>query len=329
MRAREITCVAAAVLVTTACAPSLGVPGPQEIQAWAVYFDGERGLAEIEQYGDLFDRVSLFAYELDPTGNPVPAPNLTAMTGPFLRLAREQGFEPWVTLVNDVRYDDSVVAKDSTLVHELLVNEERRAAHVQELAQQVAEAGFSGLHLDYERVPESDSAAYQTFVAELGRELRHRGIELEVVVEPVQGPLPAERSASVVVMAYDLFGPHSEPGPRSTPDFIADLGVRGAGDSSAALAIAVGGFAWDSVGDVDPVDWTSAQQLAAQALRTARDSAEVPSARLGDGTEIWFEDPRSLLPKWRAAWQAGFRRLAVWRLGGNDQRLFDLLRQIK
>jgi hypothetical protein len=36
-----------------------------------------------------------------------------------------------------------------------------------------------------------------------------------------------------------------------------------------------------------------------------------------------------LFTKWQAAWKAGFRRLAIWRLGGNDESLFDLLRGIK
>ena len=58
--------LAAVVLVpTVACAPSIGVPGPQQIQAWMVYFDGDRGLAELQEHGELFDRISLFAF-LEP-----------------------------------------------------------------------------------------------------------------------------------------------------------------------------------------------------------------------------------------------------------------------
>jgi len=315
-----------------ACAPGIGVPGPVEIQAWAVYFDSERGLAELQQHGELFDRVSLFAYELDPVGSPTPAPNMVTMIAPFFDLAAVKGFEPWVTVVNDVRYEvDRVLAKDSTLIHELLADPARRVAHARELADRVAGDGFRGLHLDYERVPESERVPFQAFIRTLGNELRQRGLGLEVVVEPVTGPLPAAGNSSVVVMAYDLFGEHSGPGPRSTPDFVTELGSRGAvdSDSAAALAVAVGGFSWDSDGEVDPIDWSEARERAAEASRTRRDAADVPSARFGDGTEIWFEDPASVLGKWQAAWQAGFRRLAIWRLGGNDERLFDLIRQLK
>jgi hypothetical protein len=315
-----------------ACAPGIAVPGPVEIQAWAVYFDSERGLAELQQHGELFDRVSLFAYELDPAGSPTPAPNMDTMIAPFFDLAAVKGFEPWVTVVNDVRSDvDRVVAKDSTLIHELLADPARRVRHARELAARVADDGFRGLHLDYERVPESDRVPFQAFIRVLGSELRQRGLGLEVVVEPVTGPLPAAGNSRVVVMAYDLFGEHSGPGPRSTPDFVTELGSRGAvdSDSAAALAVAVGGFSWDADGAVDPIDWSEARERAAESSRTRRDAADVPSALLGDGSEIWFEDPTSVLGKWQAAWNAGFRRLAIWRLGGNDERLFDLIRQLK
>ena len=331
---RKLCARLAAVLPVpiVACAPGIGVPGPQQIQAWAVYFDADRGMAELQEHGGLFDRVSLFAYELDPEGTPTPAPNMDVMMAPFFRLAAAKGFDPWVTVVNDVRYGvDSVLAKDSTLVHELIVDPARRLAHAREVAARVEGDGFKGLHLDYEQLAESDQAQFQTFITTLGNELQQRGLGLEVVVEPVSGPLPAAGSASVVVMAYDLFGTHSGPGPRSTPAFVTGLGPRANvdSDSAAALAVAVGGFAWGPDGDVNSVDWSDAQRLADTAQRTQRDVSGVSTAHLGNSTEIWFEDPESLLGKWRAGWEAGFRRLAIWRLGGNDERLFDMIGELR
>ncbi len=333
MRRRLCAHLAAIVLVpTVACAPGISFPKPLQVQAWTVYFDGERGLAELQEHGELFDRVSLFAYELDPDGTPTPAPNMDVMMAPFFRLAATKGFDPWVTVVNDIRYGvDSVLAKDSILVHELIVDPARRLAHAREIAARVEGDGFKGLHLDYEQVPESDEAHFQTFITTLGSELQQRGLRLEIVVEPVSGPLPAAGSASVVVMAYDLFGTHSGPGPRSTPTFVTGLSQRAAvdRDSAAALAVAVGGFAWEPGGEVRALDWLDAQRLAAEAPSTRRNAADVPSAHLSDGREIWFEDRKSLLAKWQAAWEAGFRRLAIWRLGGNDERLFDLIGEFR
>jgi len=321
-----------ALVAVAGCAPKLSVPRPLQLQAWVVYFDAERGLAELREHGKLFDRISLFAYELDPGGSPQPAPNMSEMVGPFLSLAREMGFSPWVTVVNDIRHGpDSAIVKDPELIHDLLFDSDRRTAHVRELAEQVLSAGFAGLHLDYERVAESDSTEYRMFVRELRDELERRGLELEVVLEPINGPLPEVRAARVTVMAYDLFGTHSGPGPRSTPAFVVELGLRGSvdADTAAALAVAVGGFAWDSGGAARPLDWSEGHRLLEEAP-TRRRSVEhgVPSARLDDGTELWIEDSRSLFAKWEAGWSAGFRRLAIWRLGGNDESLFRSLRDL-
>ncbi|KPJ92860.1 MAG: hypothetical protein AMS18_06500, partial [Gemmatimonas sp. SG8_17] len=183
-----------------------------------------------------------------------------------------------------------------------------------------------------EGLPETDARHFQEFVRALHQELQARGLGLEAVLEPERGPLPEVRTTSVTVMAYDLFGTHSGPGPRSTPAYVSQLGSRAAidADSAGTLALAVRGFAWKPDGEVSSLDWSVAQQLADRAPHTSRGTVDrVPSARLDDGTELWFEDPESLLSKWQAAWGTGFRQLALWRLGGNDERLFNLLSDVR
>jgi hypothetical protein len=319
--------------LATACAPGLRVAPPEQLQAWVVYYDADRGMAEVRDFGALFDRISLFAYELSPDGTPQPAPHMARMVPQFLAMAAENGFTPWVTVVNDVRYGgDSAILKDPVLVHDLVSDPDRRTAHARLLAETAADDGFSGLHLDYEQVAETDSSEFRAFVQDLHHELEQRGLGLEVVIEPTYGPLPGHRRANVAVMGYDLFGPHSGPGPRATPEFVTGLipRARGDADGTAGLAIALGGFAWTPDGEVTPIDWARAGRLSAGAATWQRGTADgVPNARLDDGTEIWFEDPESLLRKWEAAWRSGFRRLLLWRLGGNDERLFDMLRVLR
>lgn len=326
-------CLGMTLVLAASCPPGSRVAQPLQLHAWVVYFDAARGLVELQQHGSLFDRVSLFAYELDPGGMPRPAPGMEQMIAPFLGLAAEKGFSPWVTVVNDTRHSiDSAIVKDPDLIRGIIADPERRAAHAKELAEHAAADGFRGLHLDYERLPETDTLYFREFVRALHLELELRGLGLEAVVEPERGPLPEVRSTSVTVMAYDLFGAHSRPGPRSTPAYVSQLGSRAAidADSAATLALAVRGFAWEPGGEVSSLDWAVAQQLAEGTPHISRGMVDrVPSARLEDGTELWFEDPESLLSKWQAAWRTGFRRLAIWRLGGNDERLFNWLSDVR
>ena len=83
--------------------PEKSVP-PNQVGAWLVYWAGDSGLAELDRHGSLFDQVSLFAYELDEDGNPVLPDPCGAILPRFLAIARRQGFQPWVTVVNDVTF---------------------------------------------------------------------------------------------------------------------------------------------------------------------------------------------------------------------------------
>ncbi len=321
------------LILAFSCAPGLRVTPPTQLQTWVVYFDADRGMAEVRDFGGLFDRISLFAYELSPEGEPVPAPHVPRMIPQFLSMAEESGFAPWITVVNDVRFSgDSAILKDPGLVHDLVGDPVKRDAHARALAERVMIDGFAGLHLDYEQVANSDASDFRVFVEQLHSELEQRGLGLEVVVEPSYGPLPGPNTTNVTVMGYDLYGPHSGPGPRATPEFVTGLQRRASGDteSAAGLALAVSGFAWRPDGEVILLEWARSGQLVEEGQTWQRSPTDgVPNARLADGTELWFEDPESLIIKWDAAWRSGFRRLLLWRLGGNDERLFGILRDLR
>ncbi|MCX5886422.1 MAG: hypothetical protein NT096_11020 [Proteobacteria bacterium] len=316
------------VIMLSSCALFKKITPPQQIGAWLVYWDGDRGLSELETHGVLFNRVSMFAYELDPQGMPQHTPGFMKLMPNFFLLAKKHGFSPWVTIVNDVRTINKVLMKDTEVLHQLMADPELRKKHVKDIVVRVKEDGFVGLDLDYERLEVLDQNNFHFFVEELGDELKRNGLGFNVVIEPQRGPLPSPGTTTLTVMGYNLYGTHSGPGPRSTPAFIATLVGRVNGDAKAApeLALAVGGFSWAPDGRVKQLDWVSGQRLAESAVKKGRGPfTRVPHARLGDGTEVWFEDAESLRAKWDAAYKAGFRSLMIWRLGGNDDSLFQLL----
>jgi spore germination protein len=314
------------------CAPVPEIRPPHTMGAWVVYWDAERGLKELDEHGTLFNRVSFFAYELDDEGNLRYAPGFEDIKTRFLALAKKYGFSPWVTLVNDVRKDDRVSLKDTEIIRMVLDNPMLYKKHIQDIVKRVKEDGFEGLDLDYERLCDSDEEKFRGFVTELAQGLKKDGLGLNVILEPERGPSPSSGSVAVTVMAYNLHGFGSSPGPRSTPHFISKLQERGSGDARGApdLALAVGGYCWETDGKVKQLDWVSGQRLAASAPKKGRGVfTSVPYACLENGAEIWFEDAASIREKWVAAYQAGFRNLMIWRLGGNDEHLFKLLSKYK
>lgn len=319
-------------LLFLGCSPATNPSAPRQLGAWLVYWAAESGLAELKAHGGLFQQVSLFAYELDEAGNPCPGPGVTGMIPRFLQLAREKGFQPWVTVVNDVQYSHRKVLKDKQILKDLLGDPKTRLVHVRNLAAMVKKNGFAGLTLDYEGLETRQTELFSNFVTELVQELAKDNIALNVLVESHRGPLPQPGTVQVTVMAYNLHGPHSGAGPRATPQFISSLGQRGAGDckGSPAIALAVGGFVWPKEGKVEKVSWNAAFRMAQGAAEVGRNSPDYcPFARWPDHSEMWFEDPLSLQVKWQAADQAGFRDLWLWYLGDNDERLFDWLKQLR
>lgn len=288
-------------------------------------------MAELDRHGGLFDYASLFAYELDPGGRPIPAPGFQQVAARFKNVARSKGFKAWATVVNDVRHPDgSVRLKSADAVHAILSDPGRRADHARVLAEQIERDGFDGLHLDYERVAARDEDVFRAFVSLLDAELSRRGAELNVVLEPLRGPRPTPGTAGVTVMAYNEHGPHGGPGPRATPGFVSDLAPREGRNryGSPTVALALAGFLWKDDGTVEPVDWDAARDATRETPPERGLFTRVPYARVAAG-ELWFEDPESLDAKWRAAHAAGFRGLALWRLGGNDERLFNWLHTLQ
>jgi hypothetical protein len=314
------------------CSSAVRPTPPGKLGAWLVYWSAESGLAELKAHGSLFHQVSLFAYELDEAGNPCPGPGVTEMIPQFLQLSREKGFQPWVTVVNDVQYLKHKVLKDKQILEIILRDPPARLAHMRNLAAMVKKNGFAGLTLDYEGLTNRQTENYRAFVRELAQELSKDNIGLNVLVEPRRGPLPQAGTVRLTVMAYNLHGPHSGPGPRATPAFIATLGKRAEGDcaGSPTVALAVGGFVWPQKGKVEKVSWNAAFRMAQGAAEVGRNSPDsCPFARWPNHSEMWFDDPLSLQAKWQAAGLAGFRDLWLWHLGDNDERLFDWLGQLK
>jgi hypothetical protein len=332
-RAAFLFCLCLPLLLLTGCNPPGEAHPPRQLGAWLVYWEAASGLSELASHGHLFQQVSLFAYELDEAGHPRPAPGLASVTPRFLELAKNLGFQPWLTVVNDVRHaDGKITLKDNAILQLMLQTPDTRLSHVQSLIHTLQQHGFAGLTLDYEGLEPDQQGRFGMLITELSRELARAHLGFNVILEPRRGPLPPPGTARVTVMAYNLHGPHSGPGPRATPEFIASLSKRGSADDSGcpAIALAVGGFIWPSQGRTRKLSWSEAPRLAQRALEVGRSSpAGVPFARFRDGAQMWFEDSQSLTAKWRAASRAGYCDLWLWHLGGNDERLFDWLRRFR
>jgi spore germination protein len=127
----------------------------------------------------------------------------------------------------------------------------------------------------------------------------------------------------LALMTYDQHGPWSGPGPigalswqrraiavvtAAVPSAKVDLGVAGYG------------YTWPRGRDGRTVTDAQARKFVARHGAKAhwRDGAGEWTARLSDGTRMWWSDGRSIALRQQLATELGLHGIALWRLGSAD-----------
>ncbi len=314
------------------CAPQAATTAPESgagvLSAWIVDWDLEQGLEEWKAQRDVLRNVYAFGAYFDARGD-------VFLAAPWVRLLAGgascwNGPPPqsWLTVVNDRVTAQGAVQKDPELVRALLSNPLFRRRYMQTFTTLVATYGFQGLELDFEKVYPADWPHYLRFCSQLAEILRHRNIAFRVVLQPqrayISDVLP--KDLDYCVMGYNLYGHHSGPGPKATPDFlrtVADMLRESGVLNKTGLALATGGFDWKAEKDARNVTEKEALSLAQRyGAAPVRDQASGYlvfryRSENSEEHEVWYADAATLSKLWEAAYAAGFRDLTLWRLGGN------------
>jgi spore germination protein YaaH len=227
-------------------------------------------------------------------------------------------------------FDDGLGDFSPRLGARLLRSPERRAAVAAAVAAEVRSRGWDGATVDLEALDVRDRAGLVAFVGAV-RAALPGDLTVDVDVPAATDPrdpglapfdLPALAAAAdrVVVMAYDQHYIGGRPGP------VAGLGwfrrsVRTAlsGVPAARLRVGVAGYGyrWRRDGRTSAVTVRAARRLAGRRARWDATQAEW-TARLADGSVLWWSDARSVRARTAVARDAGAAGIALWRLGAAD-----------
>ncbi len=305
--------------------------------AWVVEWDAAAGMREVASVGARLSSLQIFSanFRADDSlryGEAAQQVAASAHASP----AADRVF---VSVVNDVVNENGTnILKDPELVSRLMATELSRSNHADELVALAVAGNFAGVEMDYEQVKNKDWWGYLDFCAALAQRLGALDKRLRVVIEPrrqfLNQPLPAGPEYSL--MAYNLHGGHSAPGPKATPAFIQRLASycrAGKNTPFPRLALATGGFVWHGAGAATGVTEATARSLAEEAgVEPRRDLYsqylvfQFSSERYPDA-EVWFADSQTLAHLRQAADEAGFTAIDIWRLGGNSNASLDVLSQ--
>jgi len=237
----------------------------------------------------------------------------------------------------------------TTKVHRILTEPALRARWIDQLDALAAAHGYDGLSLDFEAGPASDRDAMSSFVEALAARLHADGRRLTVaasaktydsLAHPRSGifdyPRLAQAADWIFVMAWGLHWSTSAPGPQDDVTW-----ATGIADYVASLpqphryVYGTNLYAMDWPNGGGPANEATAYQygemmplLASYGATSALDpAADNFHATYVDGAgvphDVWYPDAATTARRIGLAASRGFGGVGFWRLGYEDQRVWD------
>lgn len=294
---------------------------------WNAYWNLEGAEAQIEEMAEEIQNVSYFAAYFDKDDKVFIPEETIAFYEQTGEAYRERGWDCYLTIVNDqILEDGSSSLKSTELLYRLLSKKEDYQSHAEEIIALTKQYGYDGLEIDYENIRKDETlwGYFMPFVDYLYKRCEEENLTLRIIIETNIEPEKIDwtEGPTYVVMCYNLYGSHSEPGPKADRNFLEEIMkkmsyVPGQVD----YALANGGFDWSEEGKVTSITTTRAEQLLAEygaAVQRDKDSQAnyfTYQDENGIGHEVWYADEETM-QAW-TAWVAagGNHQISIWRLG--------------
>ncbi|MDO5786526.1 MAG: glycosyl hydrolase family 18 protein [Phascolarctobacterium sp.] len=303
-----------------AAIPNQAPPMVPERSAWIVYWDWQQGLEQALVRED--QALVAFAAHFNKH-NHITLPKGLDVNA--LQQGQEfAGRRFYLSFVNDKEAGKGVSLKDVQLLHRLLDKETVRHRHIAEIVKLSKEKGFTGIEIDYENLWQEEALvkSYAQFARELKSACDNNGLKLRLVLEPktlAYAELLPEK-VEYVVMFYNLYGPHSGPGPKANEKFIMrTLKQMEKLCGTTTIAFANGGFDWAEGGRVSGLTQGEAEALVRKyQVNPERDKASRAlyfSYSIKDEVHtVWYADELTLAFWRNIAEKYGYQRFSLWRL---------------
>lgn len=259
----------------------------------------------------------------------------------YVETAHRNGMEVWPLIDNFGEGVDITQALAATASRDRIENQ---------LIASAIEVGFDGINVDFESIPEEAADGYIQFMRELSVKCRANGLVLSVDV-PVPMPFTEHYNRKelgtvcdyVIIMGYDEHYSGSE-----TAGSVASLGFENQGilDTKEVVPAEkiISGIPfytrlWNTVTNADgstsvtseALGMTeSAQRLENNNVKPAWDDAtkqNYAEFQGDDGSlyQIWMEDDKSIEEKMTLVSDYGLAGVAIWRLGFENDTVWDVI----
>lgn len=309
-----------------------------EVTAWVVDWQWQEGTADFNRITDGLTSVQAFAAYFDEADKLFFTEQFRRALPIIHDISRQGSYvNVDLTIVNDrLNKDGTEVQKDPAIVSRLMATKESREKHIKEIMDAVVSNQFHGVEIDYEKIDDKDWDNVLVFYRDLYQRLQAAGKTLRIVLEP-RTPLEKlilPEGPTYVMMAYNLFGTKTGPGPKADDIFIEKLANRlKQAPGKNVIALAVGGFDWTEAGNVTSVTEQQAVQLAQSGLEPPKRDAASGSLSFqyvdqeGVTHTVWYADEVTLAQWVGVVRKAGFDKIALWRLGDFGQGMLHYVNE--
>ncbi len=308
--------------------------------AWVTYWDFTAGMKAVNDTPLLFKDVYFFSTVLTPDGRPILF-NPGLPYADVVTTLTVQGVQTWMTAVNDVVTPtrNNSTLKDPDIIHQILIDDQRRASHCQDLIQLALQLGFSGIDIDYENLYFEDKTLFTRFIRELSAAVKPEGLKLSVTVQqknreknsPGAGamdwPAICRSTEQMQIMLYNLHNRYTDPGPMATISWIDSIMQYASAQCPVEKIIPVlkvSGMKWGN-GVVQGVQYQELLPVLSKysdSIKRTTDGTPYLKYTDPDGTyTVYYEDKESLLNKVYGLHDSGYYQITFWSLGRHD---FDL-----
>lgn len=327
---------------------------PLKIRAAIPYWDQENAYSSFEENVDKIDYVSLFWYYMDSKGNVIKYKDANEDRD-IINFAHANNVKVIAVITNLPETEGS--DWDAKRVERVIGDKSLRRTHIQNISKKLDDLNFDGVSIDYEEIYDTKQKDnFTLFIKELSEELHKKDEIVEVALHPKSAEAkPSESNGSqsqdwkqlakysdhLYIMAYGEHWDGSSPGPiASSPwvekiiDYTKKLNLD---TKKMYLGIPMYGEKWkNSSGDnkdhtstSEGLTYTDIKTLIAEHdIQDIEWSNKAKSPHFyyedeDDSYEVWFEDARSIKEKALLAYNAGFSGITFWRLGGEDERVWE------
>lgn len=314
--------------------PASGANLSRLVSAWLPYWDQSRSMEIIKNNPGIFDEISLFWYDLGPSGELIPLWNSEDRS--IINSLQAQGIKIYPTISNEF---------NGPLVSKLVNNPLTRTVHITNIINKLVTMGYDGIDIDYENLAATDKDGFSAFVTELATALHAKGKSLIVTVHPktettgIWGATMAQdyilignNADRVRIMAYDYNWAGSAPGsiaPASWVEQVVKYAVTAIPLDKLVLGVPNYGYDW-TLGDKGK-GITYEQAVASATTNNAvitedlQNGAHYKYSVGNTGHEVWFENANTLGTKLDLVNKYNLKGIAIWRLGGEDLKAYQTI----